>query len=342
MRVHWRGFELPSKVALETETATATYGKFIAEPFERGYGITVGNALRRVLLSGIEGAAPVWVRIEGAEHEFDTLPGVVEDVTEIVLNLKHLVVRMHTDEPKQLTIDVKRAGELTAADIQTDGTVEVINKDLHLATLSEETTFRAEIEVRRGRGYVVAEELDLPEELPIGTIPLDAMFSPVRRVRYETENTRVGQRTNYDRLILEVWTDGSVRPDMALVEAAKILRKHLNPFVHYLDLGAELPAEGAEEVAAATGEDLEQKLSMSIQDLNLSVRALHCLEAQNIKTVRDLVQYTPAQLLEVRNFGRTSLTEVKNKLAELGLSLGMDLSPQEAATSAPPGSDSQQ
>ena len=333
MRVHWRGFELPSKVALETETATATYGKFIVEPFERGYGITVGNALRRVLLSGIEGAAPVWVRIEGAEHEFDTLPGVAEDVTEIVLNLKHLVVRMHTDEPKPLTVEVSRAGELTAGDIQTDGTVEVVNRDLHLATLSTETTFRAEMEVRRGRGYVVAEELDLPEDLPIGTIPLDAMFSPVRRVRYETENTRVGQRTNYDRLILEIWTDGSVRPDMALVEAAKILRKHLNPFVHYLDLGPELPAGAAGEVAAAaTGEDLEQKLSLGIESLDLSVRALHCLEAQNIKTVRDLIQYSPAQLLEVRNFGRTSLTEVKNKLTELGLSLGMGLNPQEATT----------
>jgi len=316
MRVHWRGFELPSKVVLEVESATASYGKFVVEPFERGYGITVGNALRRVLLSGIEGAAPVWVRIDGVEHEFDTIPGVLEDVTEIVLNLKHLVVRMHTDEPKRLTIDVNKSGELTAADIQTDGTVEVVNKDLHLATLSAEVSVRAEMEVRRGRGYVVAEELGLPEDLPIGTVPLDAMFTPVRRVRYETENTRVGQRTNYDRLILELWTDGSVRPDMAL-------RKHVNPFVQYLDLGAELPEAVGEPGVRAAGEELEQKLSLPITDLDLSVRALHCLEGQEIKTVRDLVRYTPAELLEVRNFGRTSLAEVKSKLEELGLSLGM-------------------
>jgi len=331
MRVHWRGFELPSKVVLEGDSASPTYGRFVAEPFERGYGITVGNALRRVLLSGIEGAAPVWVRLDGVEHEFATIPGVVEDVTEIVLNLKCLVVRMHTDEPKQLTIDVTRSGELTAADIQTDGTVEVVNKELHLAALSSETSFRAELEVRRGRGYVVAEELDLPEELPIGTIPLDAMFSPVRRVRYEVENTRVGQRTNYDRLIIELWTDGSLRPDMALVEAAKILRKHLNAFVQYLDLGLELPERAPGTEAGAAGEALGQKLAMSITDLKLSVRALHCLEAQDIKTVRDLVRLTPAELLEVRNFGRTSLTEVKNKLGELGLSLGMTVTSEEAS-----------
>jgi len=314
---------------LEAESATASYGKFVVEPFERGYGITVGNALRRVLLSGIEGAAPVWVRIDGVEHEFDTIPGVLEDVTEIVLNLKHLVVRMHTDEPKRLTIDVNRSGELTAGDIQTDGTVEVVNKALHLATLSSEVSVRAEMEVRRGRGYVVAEELGLPEDLPIGTVPLDAMFTPVRRVRYETENTRVGQRTNYDRLILELWTDGSVRPDMALVEAAKILRKHLNPFVQYLDLGAELPEAVGEPGVRAAGEELEQKLSLPITDLDLSVRALHCLEGQEIKTVRDLVRYTPAELLDVRNFGRTSLAEVKSKLEELGLSLGMEATAEE-------------
>ncbi|MCK4298747.1 MAG: DNA-directed RNA polymerase subunit alpha, partial [Planctomycetes bacterium] len=294
-----------------------------------GYGITVGNALRRVLVSGIEGAAPVWVRIDGVEHEFDTIPGVLEDVTEIVLNLKHLVVRMHTDEAKRLTIDVNKSGELTAGDIQTDGTVEVVNKTLHLATLSSEVSVRAEMEVRRGRGYVVAEELGLPEDLPIGTVPLDAMFTPVRRVRYETEDTRVGQRTNYDRLILELWTDGSVRPDMALVEAAKILRKHLNPFVQYLDLGAELPEAAGEPGVRAAGEELEQKLSLPITDLDLSVRALHCLEGQEIKTVRDLVRYTPAALLQVRNFGRTSLTEVKSKLEELGLSLGMEATAEE-------------
>ena len=329
MRVHWRGFELPTKVVLEAESATTTYGKFLIEPFERGYGITVGNALRRVLLSGIEGAAAVWLRIEGVEHEFDTIPGVVEDVTEMVLNLKHLVVRMQTDEPKQLTIDVTKSGELTAADLQTDGTVEVIDKELHLATFSTEVTFRAEVGVQHGRGYVVAEELNLGEELPIGTIRLDAMFSPVRRVRYDTENTRVGQRTNYDRLVLEIWTDGSVRPDMALVEAAKILRKHLNPFVQYLDLGAPIPKGAVEARAPSSQEDLERKLSLPIAELTLSVRALHCLESQEIKTVRDLVHYTPAQLLEVRNFGRTSLAEVKNKLAELGLALGMELAAQE-------------
>jgi DNA-directed RNA polymerase subunit alpha len=329
MRVHWRGFELPSKVALEAETATATYGKFIAEPFERGYGITVGNALRRVLLSGIEGAAPVWARIDGVEHEFDAIPGVVEDVTELVLNLKLLVVRMHTDEPKRITIDVTKSDALTAADIQTDGTVEVVNKDLHLASFSEEVTFRAELEVRRGRGYVVAEELDLDDELPVGTILLDAMFSPVRRVRYETADTRVGQRTNYDRLVLELWTDGSIRPDMALVESAKILRKHLNPFVQYLDLGRELPAAAIGAPRAEVGDDAGGKLGAPVAELDLSVRALHCLEAEEIRTVGDLVAYSPSELLKLRNFGRTSLTEVKEKLDELGLSLGMGAAAEE-------------
>ncbi len=330
MRVHWRGFELPSTVALEAETATATYGKFVAEPFERGYGITVGNALRRVLLSGIEGAAPVWARIDGVEHEFDTIPGVVEDVTEIVLNLKRLVVRMYVDEAKRLTIDVSRSGELTAGDLQTDGTVEVVNKDLHLATFSAEVNFRGELEVRRGRGYVVAEELELPDDLPIGTILLDAMYSPVRRVRYEVENTRVGQRTNYDRLVIELWTDGSIRPTMAMVEAAKILRKHLNPFVHYLDLGQEL-AEGAVGREPGETDELARKLAMSITELELSVRAQHCLEAQEMKTVEDLIRCTAAELLALRNFGRTSLAEVKSKLAELGLTLGTSLAAEEVS-----------
>jgi DNA-directed RNA polymerase subunit alpha len=240
MRIRWRDLELPTKVVADSATRTDMYAKFTAEPFERGYGVTVGNGLRRVLLSSIEGAAVTSVKIQGVKHEFSSIEGVKEDVTEIILALKRLRVQFHTDDPKVLRIEKTGAGPVTGADIQTGADCEVVNKDLQLATITDEScTFEAEIEVRRGRGYVTAEE-NAREEQEIGVIPIDSIFSPIQRVRYRTENTRVGKLTNYDRLILELWTDGTITPEMALVEASKIYRKHLNPFIQFFDVGKEL------------------------------------------------------------------------------------------------------
>src|SRR5262245_35501468 len=251
MRIRWRNLELPTKVVADPATRTDTYAKFTAEPFERGYGVTVGNGLRRVLLSSIEGTAVTSVKVQGAKHEFSSLDGVKEDVTDIVLALKRLRVRFHTDDPKVLTIEKKGPGPVTGADVQTGSDCEVVNKDLVICTLTTDRSFEAELEVRKGRGYVTSEE-NAREEHEIGVIPMDAIFSPVQRVRYRTENTRVGKMTNYDRLILELWTDGTITPEMALVEAGKIYRKHLNPFVTFFDVGKELQATvaGAAKPAA--------------------------------------------------------------------------------------------
>jgi len=331
MRIRWRGFELPVRVVCEQETKTDRYAKFIAEPFERGFGTTIGNSLRRVLLSSIEGAAVTSAKIQGVQHEFSTIPGVVEDVTEIILNLKMLVIRMHGEGPKTIRIDAHKAGEVTAADIINDPDVEIINKDLHIATLSEDTDFVVEMEVNKGRGYRTAEENE-KEEQEIGVIPMDSAFSPVTRVEYHVEDSRVGQRVNYDRLIMQIWTNGSVTPEMALVEASKILRKHLNPFVQYFELGREMlrPPEVAEgKLLTHYDEPIEKKLDTPIEDLELSARAYNCLHSENITTVRDLVRRTREQLLEVRNLGKTSLKEIEKKLAEMGLSLGMALPEKE-------------
>lgn len=325
MHIRWRGFELPSIVNVDAATLTSTYGKFTAEPFERGFGTTIGNSLRRVLLSSLEGSAVTQIKIRGAQHEFTTIPGVLEDVTDIVLNIKSLVVKNHSDSTRVITVEKNTAGVVTGADIQTDADVEIINKDHVLATLTDNVPFLMEMVVENGRGYVPASEHSAQEH-EIGIIPIDAVYSPVVRVRYEVEETRVGQKTNYDKLTLEIWTNGSVTPEMALVEAAKILRKHLNPFVQYAELGprVHVPARGG-----ALGGDgaLEAKLNMPLAELKLSVRAMNCLESENIHTVRDLVQKTEDQLLEVRNFGETTLNEVKEKLNELGLYLGMRVPP---------------
>lgn len=323
MRIRWRGLELPSQVVCDRETLTNTYGKFIAEPFERGFGITIGNSLRRILLSSLEGSAVTQVKIRGALHEFTSLPGVVEDVTDIILNVKSLVVKNYTDQPRVIRIDRNTRGVVTGADILTDGQVEVINKDHVIATLTDDVPFQMEMVVENGRGYVPASER-IGNVQEIGIIPIDAVFSPVVKVRYEVEETRVGQKTNYDRLILEIMTNGAISPEMALVEAAKILRKHLNPFIQYQELGPKVFAE-PRAVSASVDPSLEKKLAMSIAELNLSVRARNCLEAENIRTVRDLVCRTEDQLLELRNFGETSLKEVTEKLEELGLRLGMRL-----------------
>lgn len=329
MRIRWKGLELPTRVVADTATMTETYGRFVAEPFERGFGVTIGNSLRRILLSSLEGAAITGVKIDGVLHEFSNLDGVIEDVPDIILNLKGLVVRLEGDEPRLISLEADKAGEVTAAQIQTDPNVEIVNKDHLIATLSKDMDFGVEMRVAKGRGYVSAEQ-NTPAEQEIGYIPVDSLFSPVIRVRYRTEDTRVGQRTNYDRLVMEIWTNGTVSPEMALVEAAKVLRKHLNPFVEYFQPGEELGAEAApvaEEVPGAEEyvSELERKLAMPISGMELSVRAANCLEAENIMTVGQLVRLSEEELLGVRSFGKTSLREVKRKLADLGLSIGMDL-----------------
>ena len=324
MRIRWRGLELPSQVTCERDTLTATYGKFVAEPFERGFGVTVGNSLRRILLSSLEGSAITQMKLHSAQHEFSTLPGVVEDVTDIVLNVKSLVVKNHSEQTRVIRIERSAAGSVTGDDVLVDDQIEVINKDHVIATLTDDVAFQLEMVVENGRGYVPAAE-QTPQVQEIGIIPVDAAFSPVVRVRYEVEETRVGQKTNYDKLTMEIWTNGSVNPEMAMVEAAKILRKHLNPFVQYSELGPAVHsvarALGTHRVDQAT----VAKLSMSLAELDLSVRATNCLESENINTVRDLVTHTEDQLLEVRNFGETTLTEVREKLSDIGLHLGMRL-----------------
>jgi len=328
MRIRWRGLELPSRVASDRSTLTDTYGKFYAEPFERGFGMTVGNSLRRILLSSLEGSAVTRVIIQGVQHEVSTIPGVVEDITDIILNIKSLVVKNTSDQPKTIRIDKHGAGEVRAADIQHDETVQIINPEHHIATMTADVPFVLEMTVESGRGYRTAEE-NAGKEREIGVIPVDSSFSPVVRVKYDIEETRVGQRTNYDRLVMEIWTNGTVNPQMALVEAAKILRKHLNPFIQYAEPGPEVPLDEPIEIGAATGggvdHELERKLNMSLAELELSVRATNCLESEGITTVRDLVIRTDDELLEVRNFGETTLKEVKGKLQERNLHLGMKI-----------------
>lgn len=321
MRIRWRGLELPGTVTCERETLSSTYGKFVAEPFERGFGTTVGNSLRRILLSSLEGSSITQVKIQGIQHEFTTIPGVKEDVTDVILNIKAIVVKNHGETTKVIRIEKSQKGKVTGADVQTDGTVDVINKDHVICELTGDVPFVVEMVVENGRGYVPSGEHS--PNVEIGIIPVDAVYSPVTRVRYEIEETRVGQKTNYDKLTLEIWTNGALGPEMALVEAAKILRKHLNPFVQYSELGSQVFAE--QRVAALLASDTasEAKLNMSLAELNLSVRAMNCLESENIHTVRDLVTRSPDQLLEVRNFGETTLNEVREKLTSLGLRLGM-------------------
>src|ERR1700722_1862998 len=342
MRMRWRGLELPSRVVRDEQVSTDTYGKFVAEPFERGFGTTVGNSLRRILLSSLEGAAVTHIRLKGADHEFSSLPGVTEDVTDIILNIKALVVKLDSDEPKEMKLVARKAGAITAGMIEADPAITIVNKDMVIATLTEDVPFSMTLSVDKGRGYVTAaENISDQEEQEIGLIAVDSIYSPVTRVRYSTEDARVGQKTDYDRLVLEIWTNGTITPEMALVEASKILRKHLNPFVQYFELGSDVANDEAitalrDSNKAMIDPELQHKLNMSVQELDLSVRANNCLESAKIQTVRDLVQKTDSDLLKVRSFGKTSLREVKRKLADMGLSLGMDLEGggQSAATMA--------
>jgi DNA-directed RNA polymerase subunit alpha len=311
-------------VIRDEQISTDTYARVIIEPFERGFGTTVGNSLRRILLSSLEGAAVTKVRIAGASHEFMSLPGVMEDVTDIILNIKRLVIRLDGEGERTMRLVRKGPGEVYARDIQADPAVVIQNPGQLIATLTQPVELVIDFWVNSGRGYRTAEENQDTEEL--GVIAVDSVFSPVTRVRYKTEDTRVGQRTNYDRLIMEIWTKGTIRPEDALVEAAKIMRKHLNPFLAYREPGAEtVSAEprAGEAAASVTDKALQERLSMPISQLDLSVRASNCLASAKVTTVGELARMTESDLLKVRSFGRTSLREVKRKLADLGLSLGM-------------------
>ena len=314
----WRDLAMPKKLSCDEETSTETYAKFIAEPFERGYGMTIGNGLRRVLLSSIEGAAVTSIKIDGVLHEFSAIPNVLEDVTQIVLNVKQLVLRGHSRQPKTLAIEKDKKGPVMAGDLEGNDTVEVVNSDLTLCTLTKAGKFRMELEVSRGRGYVPAEK-HKKEGQPIGMIPVDALFSPVTRVNFSVEDTRVGQVTDYDRLVLEVWTNGAMSPKDALLYASNIYQRHLDLFVSY----GTLPEEPEEEAPAAVSEELQEKLKTPISELELSVRSANCLREAQIHTIGELVQKSPQELLKYRNFGKKSLAEIEELLQGMGLSLGM-------------------
>ncbi len=313
-------FELPNKLTKVEEGSTPTYGKFIAEPFEAGYGHTIGNSLRRVLLSSIEGAAISSVKIEGVNHEFQSIDGVVEDVTDIVLNLKKILIISTKREAINLSIKVSRAGTVTAADIQPDSNITIVNPDQLICTLDKSRTFEAEIEIKTGRGYCPG-ELNKKEEQSIGVIPIDSLFSPVRLVKYAVEATRVGQITDYDKLILEVWTDGRISPDDALKQSASILKHHLDVFDRVSDEAYEFESQQSE--VSEEQNKLRKLLNMSVNEIELSVRAANCLNNANITTVGELAMKTEQEMLKYRNFGKKSLNEIKDKLEALGLSLGM-------------------
>lgn len=315
-------FELPKQLTKVEETATDTFATFIAEPFETGYGHTIGNSLRRVLLSSIEGAAISSVKIDGVQHEFQTVDGIVEDVTDIVLNLKKILIVSHSKEPVSMILSVDREGQVTAGDIQEDANIKILNPEQVICTLDKKMSFRAEIEVKVGRGYCIGEE-NKKEDQPIGVIPIDSLFSPVRLVKYTVENTRVGQMTDYDKLILEITTDGRVTPDEALKQTAAILRHHLDVF----DEVSEEEVEFENETSEVSEEQnrLRKLLNMSVNEIELSVRAANCLNNANITTVGELSMKNEQEMLKYRNFGKKSLNEIKAKLEQLGLSLGMKI-----------------
>src|SRR6266542_1671363 len=324
MPVRLGRFEMPKRLTKEDSTATETYAKFIAEPFETGYGHTIGNSLRRVLLSSLEGAAITSIKVDGAMHEFATIEGVVEDVTDIVLNLKKGLFKAHTRDPQTLLLSANKEGDVTAADIQLNQNVELVNPTQHICTLDKQKKFEMELEVKVGRGFMPGDENKKPNQA-IGVVAIDSLFSPVTRVRYQVESARVGQRTDYDRLVLEVWTDGRISPDDALTQASAILQHHLDVFVGY-DKNA---VEFEEEVTKQDDEKakLKKLLNMSVNEIELSVRAANCLNNANITTVGQLAQKTEAEMLKYRNFGKKSLNEIKDKLQHLGLSLGMKFDP---------------
>jgi len=317
--MQWEGLPKPKRLNVDFETLTTEYGKFWAEPFERGYGVTLGNSLRRVMLSSISGAAVTSVRIEGVLHEFSTIPDVVEDVTNIILNIKELLVKLHVDHPKSIYLDKKGAGDVTAADIQTDADVEILNKDFHIATLDRNGHLKIDMIVKKGRGYQSAEK-NYEEDQPIGVIPIDAVFSPIRKVNFKVEAARLGRETDYDKLILEVFTDGTITPDETVSYAAQILRNQFDLFINFEDVQSE-----DEEKVDAEFEEMYKNLTRSVEELELSVRSQNCLNRVNIRQISDLVQKTEAEMLRTRNFGRKSLNEIKDVLASMNLTFGMDV-----------------
>ena len=319
MGVKWRDFQMPKRLDCDEATYTDKYGKFIAEPFERGYGVTLGNSLRRILLSSIEGSAVTSIKIEGARHEYATIPGVLESVSEIILNIKRLVIRSHSKVSKTVFIKAEKKGEIRASDIICDETVEILNHDLLICTLTRDTKFVAELELSRGRGYVPA-EMNKKDNNVVDSIAVDSIFTPIVKVNYHVENTRVGQRTDYDRLLVEIWTNGGVNPKEALLYGSNILQRHLDVFVSY----GQLPEEEEEDEEISVEEKaLYEKLRLPISELELSVRSANCLKEGNIKTIAELVRKTESELLSYRNFGKKSLTEINDILKGLGLSLGM-------------------
>jgi len=316
---NWRDLIKPRRLEVDQDTLRQNYGKFIAEPLERGFGTTLGNSMRRVLLSSLQGAAITLLKIEGVDHEFTTIPEVTEDVTDIVLNIKEVLLRMHTNEQKTIRIEAEGPKEVKAGDIIADDQIEILNPGHHICTISEGGRVRMEMTCRRGRGYVPAAANKVAGS-PIGTIPVDSLFSPVRKVNYQVTNARVGQVTDYDKLSLEVWTDGSVTPQDAVAYAAKIIKEQLTVFINFDETEEPLPIEAPKEEAK-----LNENLFRSVDELELSVRSANCLQQANIKTIGDLVQRTEAEMLKTKNFGRKSLKEIKEILAEMGLSLGMKL-----------------
>jgi len=316
---NWRDLIKPRGVSVDAEATTGNYGKFVAEPLERGFGITLGNSLRRVLLSSLQGAAITSVKIEGVEHEFTTVPEVSEDVTDIVLNLKEVQLRVHTLEQKTLRIEAEGPREIKAGDIIADQDVEILNPGHHICTVGEGGRVRMELTARKGRGYVPAERNKLPGQ-PIGTIPVDSLFSPVKKVNYQVTNARVGQQTDYDKLSLEVWTNGAVTPADAVAYAAKIIKEQLSIFINFDETEEAAPIE-----TPISADAYNENLFRSVDELELSVRSANCLQNANIKTIGDLVQKTEGEMLKTKNFGRKSLKEIKEILAEMGLSLGMKL-----------------
>ena len=314
----WKGFQRPKRLEFERETLTDRFGRFFAQPFERGFGTTMGNALRRVLLSSIEGAAVTAVKIDGVLHEFSPIPGVVEDATDIILNLKQIPLKVHTDQTKTLYLKVTKAGEVRAGDIQGDADVEILEPDAHIATVSGSGSLTMELRVKRGRGYVSADK-NFDEDLGIGWIPVDSVHSPVKKVHYLVESARVGQNTDYDKLTLEVWTNGAVTARDAVSLASKLLRDHTAIFINLEEIGESALEAAGEAGGAASNENLDK----SVEELELSVRSYNCLKNANIRTIRELVQKTEGEMLKTKNFGRKSLNEIKEILTGMGLSLGM-------------------
>ena len=315
----WKGFQRPKRLECDTETLTPTYGRFWAQPFERGFGTTVGNALRRVLLSSVEGAAITAVKIEGVLHEFSSIPGVVEDTIDLILNLKQIPIKLNVDRPETIYLRGEGAQELKAGHIETNPNVEILDPEVHIATLMDEAHLSIEMRVKPGRGYVSADR-NFDHDLTIGFIPIDSVHSPVRKVNYTVEDARLGQTTDYDKLTIEVWTNGAVSPGDAVGLASKLLKDHLSIFVNF--------EERTEVVADTTGSDLDklrENLQRSIDELELSVRSYNCLKNADIKTIGDLVQRSESEMLKTKNFGRKSLNEIKELLAEMGLSLGMKI-----------------